>query len=244
MINSDNKTDKEDTILICLPFAGGSVSYFNKWRNHFSEKITLRLYELTGRGTRCDEDHYPDIKTAAQDMFNKMEQDDVFANRYSLFGHSMGSIIAAELCILIRKYQKRNPIHVFFSGEGVPTDIPYRKKIHSLEKNAFIEELKLLGGISDEFFEYPDLQDFFIPILRNDLRISETALFEDIEPFPFNISVLTGRDDNWSVQDIFGWNKLTTGVCSIHYFNGGHFYIDHNIEKIISIIRATLFQKN
>lgn len=225
-------------ILICLPYAGGSSTFYNKWKQFLPSNIEMGIYELAGRGTRAsDSTNYACIEDIAADLFSQMDADNLFNKPYYLFGHSLGALIAVKLCNLIREKGKMPPAHLFASGEGAPTHTREQKKLHLLNDQEFVSELKKLGGMTDDFFNYPELQEYYLPILRNDLMIAETAVFNGILPFDFNMSVLVGKKDTWTVDQIYKWNSYTSGVCSFHFFNGGHFYLTDYGKEIIHIIK-------
>lgn len=228
-------------ILICLPYAGGSSTFYNKWKQFLPSNIEMGIYELAGRGTRAsDSTNYACIEDIAADLFSQMDADNLFNKPYYLFGHSLGALIAVKLCNLIREKGKMLPAHLFASGEGAPTHTREQKKLHLLNDQEFVSELKKLGGMTDDFFNYPELQEYYLPILRNDLMIAETAVFNGILPFDFNMSVLVGKEDTWTVDQIYKWNSYTSGICSFHFFNGGHFYLTDCGKEIIHIIKSCL----
>ena len=228
-------------ILICLPYAGGSSTFYNKWKQFLPSNIEMGIYELAGRGTRAsDSTNYACIEDIAADLFSQMDADNLFNKPYYLFGHSLGALIAVKLCNLIREKGKMLPAHLFASGEGAPTHTREQKKLHLLNDQEFVSELKKLGGMTDDFFNYPELQEYYLPILRNDLMIAETAVFNGILPFDFNMSVLVGKEDTWTVDQIYKWNSYTIGICSFHFFNGGHFYLTDCGKEIIHIIKSCL----
>ena len=228
-------------MLICLPYAGGSSTFYNKWKQFLPSNIEMCVYELAGRGTRSsDSTNYTCIEDIAADLFSQMDADNLFSKPYYLFGHSVGALITIKLCNLIREKGKILPAHLFVSGEGAPIHTREQKKLHLLNDQEFVSELKKLGGMTDDFFNYPELQEYYLPILRNDLKIAETAVFNGTLPFDFNMSVLVGKEDTWTVDQIYKWNSYTTGICSFHFFNGGHFYLTDCGEEIIHIITSCL----
>lgn len=89
-------------------------------------------------------------------------------------------------------------------------------------------------------FLFPELQEYYLPILRNDLKIAETAVFDTIIPFDFNLSVLIGKEDVWTSDQIFKWNDYTNGICNFHFFQGGHFYLSNYGKEITHIISHCL----
>lgn len=90
--------------LICLPYAGGSSTYYNRWRHFLPSNIEMCMYELAGRGTRASEPiTYTNLDDITTDLFSQMDADNLFYRSYYLFGHSLGALIAIKLCDLIRK---------------------------------------------------------------------------------------------------------------------------------------------
>ena len=227
--------------LICLPYAGGSSTYYNRWRQFLPPNIEMCIYELAGRGARASVPTiYKNLDDIVKDLFSQMDADNLFCRPYYLFGHSLGALITIKLCDLIRRKEKALPIHLFVSGEGAPIHTREHKKIHMLNDQDFIYELKKLGGITDDFFLFPELQEYYLPILRNDLKIAETAVFDTIIPFDFNLSVLIGKEDVWTSDQIFKWNDYTNGICNFHFFQGGHFYLSNYGKEITHIISHCL----
>lgn len=91
-------------MLICLPYAGGSSTFYNKWKQFLPSNIEMCVYELAGRGTRSsDSTNYTCIEDIAADLFSQMDADNLFSKPYYLFGHSLGALITIKLCNLIRE---------------------------------------------------------------------------------------------------------------------------------------------
>ncbi len=94
-----------------------------------------------------------------------------------------------------------------------------------MDDEAFKKEVFLLGGTPQEFFEHPELLDLFLPILKNDFRIAETvATGDEIHPLDTDISILTGKQDDLSPEQIAGWQMHTRKTCRPYFFEGGHFF--------------------
>lgn len=228
--------------LICVPYAGGSASIYFKWKNLLQRSgIELVAPELAGRGRRLHEAFYSSIKDAAGDLYFQLLPALAKGN-YSIFGHSMGSLIAFELLNKIRESKLPMPQHIFFSGRIAPhmTD-PGRLVYHKLEDADFIREIVRLGGTSSQVFDDPDLKALFIPILRNDLRITETYLHENrYDPFPVNISVFIGKTEEATGEQITGWKEYAGKNFDIHYFNGGHFFLNDQYPVMIKVMEQLL----
>lgn len=232
------------TKLFCFPYAGGSAALYSKWNDLLHSSIALQPVELAGRGKRIYEPHYQDIGEAIDDVFH-IVKDQVKVFRYALFGHSLGALIAFELAMKLRALNLPAPEHIFFSGRGAP-HIPRskdRKIYHKLPDDEFKESIMELGGTPKEFFEYPELLEILLPTLKNDFRISETytyAHYEDAAPFSHDITVFLGKDESVTPEQMAGWRQHSQKVCSIYYYEGGHFFIHDKMAETADIINRTL----
>ena len=222
--------------LFCFPYAGGSSAVYSKWSGLINKRlIDLRMIELAGRGIRMQEPLYKDVDEMINDIFTQI-QPELDDGPFAFFGHSMGAMIAYELTRKLQQEQLPLPVHVFFSGRGAP-HIKKGRMFHNLEPEDFRRELILLGGIPDGFFDNEELAALFLPILRNDFRLSEIAPFEEkITPLDSNITIFIGASEDLSPDQRSGWNQHTKGNCRIYEFDGGHFFINEKALPVIRII--------
>lgn len=226
--------------LFCFPYAGGSATIYNKWRKHLREEVELIPVELPGRGKRINEAFYRDIPGAVEDVLHIIRKE-VQQSPYALFGHSMGAMIAYHLAQKIGKSDMAQPVHVFISGRGAPSVRREDKKRYSLMNDEeFLEAVIDLGGTSEDFLQHPELVELFFPLLRNDFQLSESEATEDVVvPLDSDITVLLGKDEDLTAEQCTGWRNHTEHTCNMIYFNGGHFFIHEETEKIAEIINST-----
>jgi surfactin synthase thioesterase subunit len=227
--------------LFCIPFAGGSATVYNTWREHMRENIELLPIELAGRGSRWNRPLYPTFDDAVADVYEAIRRlvDDL---PYALFGHSMGSWIAYELAHRLSAEGHRPPAHLFLSGRRAPT-APYAGPIlHTLPEAEFVEALVGLGGVSRELFDDPELRAIFLGIIRADLKITETYQYVDRgRLLDVPATVLNGKSDSTiAVRDLFPWRSLFSGPCSICAMEGGHFFVTQNVGAVTRVINQTL----
>lgn len=84
-------------------------------------------------------------------------------------------------------------------------------------------------------------EDINFPNKKFDAIYSSFSLnFDTIIPFDFNLSVLIGKEDVWTSDQIFKWNDYTNGICNFHFFQGGHFYLSNYGKEITHIISHCL----
>ena len=227
--------------LFCFPYAGGSAAIFTKWKRYLDPAIELFPVELSGRGSRLYEPFYNNVTEAVDDVF-QLIYDDIRHVPYALFGHSMGSLIAYELTKKLRANDLLLPSHVFFSGRGAPhIKRADEKKYHLMDDVEFKREVIELGGTPKEFFEHPDLLNLFLPVLKNDFRLAEEEREEAVPvPLETDITVFLGKGDDLTAAQCDGWKVLTKQLCSVYYFEGGHFFIHEETRKLVGLINHTL----
>ncbi len=234
--------------LFCFPYAGGSASIFSKWNRHLNinNGIELIPVELAGRGRRMQEPLYEELPEAIEDLYQSIKRE-IAGSAYAFFGHSLGGLLVYELARKVRKLGIRQPLHLFFSGKSAPSIARRADKIyHLMNDETFKKEVMELGGTPREFFDHPELINLFLPLLRNDFRLAETNLAnEEVEPFDYDISVFLGKKDHEiSADQANGWKAHTKGSCSIHYFNGDHFFLHDEIGRISELINDVLRKKS
>ena len=227
--------------LFCFPYAGGSAVVYHGWKRYLDPRIELIPIELAGRGKRMSEPPYRTIEEATEDVYRLISRQ-LTGSPYAFFGHSMGSLIAYELAQLHSREGLPAPLHIFFSGRSSPDVCKSEEdRFHLLNDTDFRNRLIALGGTPPELFTSRQLMDIFVPLLRNDFRITETYLPpERIEALDCNITILLGRNDGHTVQQSQGWRAHTKKECHIHIFEGGHFFLHENAAPIAGIINRTL----
>jgi medium-chain acyl-[acyl-carrier-protein] hydrolase len=227
--------------LFCFPYAGGSAVLYNNWKNLLDPAILLCPVELAGRGSRIAEPFYANIPEMITDVYTKI-RDKIHDGPYAFFGHSMGAMIAYKLAHLLRKQGLPEPACIFFSGRSAPHIMrDERKNYAQMNDEVFIKEVLELGGTPAELFMYPELVNYYLPLLRNDFTLAEeTVMMEKIEPFNFNITTLFGDEEDLNCEQRIGWKAHTKKKCNIHVLSGGHFFIHSSMQEVTEIINDTI----
>ncbi len=227
--------------LFYLPHAGGAATSMYKWSGRLKSFIEPIPIELSGRGARYNEAPYSDFIDAVKDIF-EIFKENVGGDDYVLVGHSMGATLIYELYYKILGSGLKLPIHMFFSGSKPPHTRQENEKIHMLEDDLFLNEIKKFGGLSDEMLNIDKFKRIFTPLLKEDYRIFEDYKFSDkISKIKCNISVMYGNED-LSYEELRGWERLAN-VCFYEKFNGGHFYFDSNAIKFASYINRRIMEE-
>jgi surfactin synthase thioesterase subunit len=228
-------------VLYCFPYAGGSADIFHKWKPYVNRSIELRPLELAGRGRRINDPPYNDFYQIIEEILPILIRETQLKD-YAFFGHSMGGKIIFELAREIVLQKLPPPRHLFFAGVGAPNvKIKDQKDYLKLSDEEFKEEVIEMGGTPENFFDEPELEKVFLPLLRNDFKLSFMNDFSDeVIAFPCDISVFAGTEEDLTPEQILGWRDFTTGCCSINYFKGGHFFINDHVRLIVSKVNKEL----
>lgn len=227
--------------LFLFPYAGGAAASYNGFRQFLDPSVEFRAIELAARGRRMREPNYNNLDEAVDDVF-KLIKDELTQTPYALFGHSMGSMIAFELAYKIRDNNLPMPTHIIFSGRAAPHITREGKRtLHHLSDEEFKKQLLEMGGTPKEFFEHPELLEVFLPLLKGDFRLTETYTHgKKNAPLDVDITVLCGKEDEDTPEEVEAFREHTTKNCDIHYFDGGHFFIHEETKRVLDIINAAI----
>lgn len=227
--------------LFCLPYAGGSAAIYYKWKRYLDSNIEVVPLELAGRGRRMSESLYDSMLNAVDDIYNNIKPI-IRDCEYAFYGHSMGTIIAFELCRKILDENERQPLHLFVSGRYPPSTKRAEKHISKLPDSIFLEEVCKLGGTSTELVVNKELCDIFVPILKADYRIIEEYKYINSDKmFNYGITAFNGKGDTEvSYNEMKEWGQHTLLQSLIYEFEGNHFFINDKIAEIAEIINCTI----
>ncbi len=222
--------------LFCFPYAGGSANTFFPWVDRFSDDIELVLIQPPGRGVRMMESPHDNIDDLLDEI---MIHSEYFATTpYIIFGHSLGSRVAFELCCRFRTHGIPLPSFFIASGSGAPHILSDKKSIYHLPKDKFISELRKLKGTPEEILANEELMDILLPVLRADFKIAMLHLSQKVS-MPFPISVLHGEEDvEISDEAISSWKELSDASCEIINLPGDHFFIEKFPDSVIACVKV------
>lgn len=226
--------------LYCLPCAGGTIGMYRGWKRNLNDNIDVCPIELAGRGNRFSEPLYNNFDEAIEDVCRMVSigQD----TTYALFGHSMGSILSYELARRIKMQSLPSPKHIFFSSSYSP-ETRSKRFYNEMSREQILDETFKMGGTAREVIENKELMDLFLPIIRSDFHVLKTyqrvQAYGDLLDCP--ISIMYGEHDpDIDTDEIALWKNYTSNTCEFQVYNGGHFYINENKDKVLNYIESKL----
>jgi medium-chain acyl-[acyl-carrier-protein] hydrolase len=222
--------------LFALPYAGASARMFRDWHQWFAPEVEVVAVELPGRGLHRRRPAVDRMDTMIERLLTAL--DPLLDVPFALFGHSMGALITFELCRALMKSGRRTPLHLFVSGMRAPHLVHHllrpENQVHNLPDLELIDAMRAFVGTPAGFFEDRGLRDLFLPILRADLRLSETYLHAVSSPLQHPITIFGGLEDRTAPTEcLHEWRLHTRGICTVRLLEGDHFFI-HQQQHIMA----------
>ncbi len=228
--------------LFCVPYSGASAMVYLKWRRSFLEAgIDIQPLELAGRGGKSAMPFYENMEEAVEDLLTDLQTSLKGQEPYALWGHSLGSILVFELAHAIRQRGLHAPQHLFFTGDN-PPGIKSGIVLHNLDLPEFKEEIIAMGATDASFFEDEEMLAFYLPVLRSDLKLAETYTLPAHSSYlNVPVAVINGNTDKEIVAaEMHRWNDITQKECMLYELEGGHFFINSQIKRVLEIIKISL----
>lgn len=224
--------------LFSFAYAGGDGHVFYPMKDSLAELgITVSPYMYRGRNNRQAEGHYQSIDEAGAEAASFIQDSCQDGQEYMLLGHSMGSLVAYECYQRLAKSGSRLPERMIFSGV-LPPDRLVQKKYDVDNDQRLIEQLAGLGGMSTDVLNIPEFREFFLPIIKNDVRIFDRYQMKQYPKIKVPVTVLTGASDAVSGEKVLGWKNHTEAAPMFIELEGDHFFLFKD-----SISYGDLFQK-
>lgn len=225
--------------LFLLHFAGGNCYSFRFLTPLLSDFEVIAL-ELPGRGRRMNEPLLNEFDEAAVDLYNQIMAS-LTTTQFLIYGHSMGAYLSLRVANMLEK-EGRFPAGVIVSGNAGPGIRHPEKKIrYLLDRPAFVEELKQLGGLPPELIENEELFGFFEPILRADFEIAERNELTKEPALQAPLYAMMGSTEE-NAADINNWSRFTNGRFNAEILEGDHFFIHRHPHRIAGII-STFYRR-
>lgn len=226
--------------IYCFPFAGGSAgSYYGlKKALEQTEGVLVVPMELRGRGSRFSEPLYDSFEDAIEDAYQQVKKH-LNGERFIIFGHSMGAILAYEVSRKINLEDGISNFTLIVSGMN-PPHARKKENLHSLSIDEFMVQMEKLGGIPKEVLENKELYKMCSRIMFSDVSMLELYESEKAEPLLVPICVLYGEKDSVTNERIYEWSSYTEKECEIHSFPEGHFYIFDKLSEVCQLFKQQI----
>jgi medium-chain acyl-[acyl-carrier-protein] hydrolase len=209
--------------LFCFPYAGGGAGIFRTWPERLWPEIEVCAIQLPGREDRFTETPFANLSSLIDALADVIYP--YLDIPFAFFGHSLGSLISFELTRRLRRQKAPCPIQLFVSASRAPQIPDPDPLIHQLPDAEFIEELGRFNGTPKAVLDNPELMEVFLPLLRSDISLWETYVYDHEAPLDCPISAFGGlEDEEVSREELAAWHDQTRSRFSIQMFSGDHFF--------------------
>jgi medium-chain acyl-[acyl-carrier-protein] hydrolase len=224
--------------LFCFPYAGGNAGLFRRWSHHLPT-VEIHALQLPGRGARMSESPCTSLPALVVNVAEALmaNRDD----RFILFGHSFGAIVAFEVARELRRRRHRLPECLFVSGCHAPTIGLARDTIYNSSDEDLVASLRALNGTPSAILDDPELIALMLPTLRADLELAETYVAVPDEPLPCPITGFRGvHDEDTSNGRFDAWHSQTLAGFTEHTLDGDHFFIHSHEARVLELLGESL----
>jgi medium-chain acyl-[acyl-carrier-protein] hydrolase len=225
--------------LFCLPWAGGNSSAYTAWRDAFGGDVEVCPIELPGRQRRWAESPFERLDPLVNALATALSGE--LRGRWSLFGHSMGALVAFELARALRRRGEGRPETLFVSAGPAPQLPRPQPWVHDQPDSVVLERLRALGGVPEELTAAPELMELVLPAIRADFAVCETYVHRPEPPLDCPIVAFSGAQDaEVPPERVEQWRSQTTGTFLHHLLPGGHFMINSERDTLLAAVRERL----
>ncbi|WP_433200635.1 thioesterase II family protein [Nocardia sp. CA-107356] len=224
--------------LVCFPHAGGSAMSFGRLAECVGSEYEVLAVQYPGRQDRRREPLVGNISDLVDGLLPELMEAVGGAQDFSLFGHSMGSVVAFEAGRRLEHELGSSARVLFASGRRAPSAALPELRVHLLNDRELAEQLVRFGGTPSALLEDPEFRELILSIVRNDYRAIETyeCSTDAMVSSPI-VAIVGDRDSDASFAQIEAWGSHTSGGFFAKSFPGGHFFIDSNCRAVGQLIR-------
>jgi medium-chain acyl-[acyl-carrier-protein] hydrolase len=210
--------------LFCLPYAGGAAAVYRSWGRALGPRFPVVAVELPGHGRRIAEPLCTSANTLVDRLLAELVED-MRAGPFAILGHSMGGQLAFQLTHELVRRGLPRPSRLFISAARSPMRAG-RDLLHALPDAELLEALGRLNGTSAEALAHRELVELMLPVVRADLRLTETWSFLPAEALDVPVSLLGGLSDPLAPPDeMERWRGYFAGEVERRSYSGDHFYL-------------------
>jgi len=227
------------TLLLCLPHAGGGAAAFSPWIPLAPPTLRICPVQLPGREKRVREQPVDDLSVLVLTLGPILKQH--LDKPFAIFGHSMGALIGFELSRELRRSYGLLPSRLFVSAARAP-QLPRRDPLISASSDQeLLNELSGLGGMASEVLRHKELLGLSLPTIRADLHLCESYVYRPEQALECPISAFGGLGDEGVTRDgLLAWEEQTSSAFKGRFYPGDHFYIRSNLHHVLAAIDTDL----
>jgi len=209
--------------VFCFHHAGGTAASYRKWTTKLLP-VRIICVELMGKGTRRGEPFIGNSKMLAQTLAQQIKAKTGSAP-FCLFGHSMGAVLAFEVCCILERLYGVKPEKLIVAGRQAPQDENRSEFKTYMDDQALIEELRRYQLTPEDVLQNEQFMSYYLPEIRRDYQLSESFCYNGERTDVPVIAHAALKDAGADRKMMKRWKEVTTNHFEIREFKGNHFFV-------------------
>ncbi len=185
------------------------------------------------RGDRLSHPAAPTVGDLAKDLFDAADWAGIGSIR--LFGHCMGAVVAFEFA----RIAERNGVAIdalWVSASEAPSAVAAAPALPMAESE-ILAEMVDLGGTDEALLADEDFVELLLMAVRADYAAFNRYSCEADVTIAADIYALGGDRDHRISEDMLRrWESHTGGAFTCSMFDGGHFYLNTQLEDVAELV--------
>jgi surfactin synthase thioesterase subunit len=129
------------------------------------------------------------------------------------------------------------PAGLFASGRRAPSRFR-QESVHRSSDAGILAEVRRLNGTASSVLGDEEMMQAALPALRGDYQAIETYTCPEDVTVTCPVTVLAGDSDpRTSLEEARAWERHTSGSFDLRVFPGGHFFLVHQSDEIMKLLR-------
>jgi medium-chain acyl-[acyl-carrier-protein] hydrolase len=225
--------------LLCFPYAGAGAAAFRGWAGGLPEWVDLCPVQLPGRENRLAEPPASHTEVLVAEMANGLQ--DLCTGSFGFFGHSMGGLLAYELCRELRRRGRQLPQLLLVSALPAPHLAHLRRRLSHLSDSELVAQMRRYQGTPRAVLENRELLQLMLHVLRADFGMLDVYSHIPEAPLELRIVAYAGRDDHEvPIPEMEAWRVHTAVSFDLRVFDGNHFFLHSREAAVLRDITAQI----
>ncbi|MFJ7241819.1 thioesterase II family protein [Streptomyces olivaceus] len=209
--------------LICLPFAGGGASVYQRMAALMPSWVETLAVQLPGREDRSREEPPARIDALVTACAIALRPYTIMP--YVLYGHCAGGLLAYEIAHEMGRRFGVWPQRLIVGEQPAPQAPPPAKPLHRLSDEELLAAVHERGGLPDAVARNAQLLEVLLPLLRSDFELWENYRHRPRSPLPFPITTVRGLTGSVDESALAGWAAQTGMGRRGVSVEGGHYFV-------------------
>ncbi|MEU6580697.1 alpha/beta fold hydrolase [Nocardia sp. NPDC046763] len=224
--------------LLIFPHAGAGASAYRVFARALAAEFDVVVFQYPGRQDRAREAALETLSEIAAGAFAEFrESAHETGVPLTIFGHSMGAVIAFEFARLAEA-AGLNVRLLIASSAAAPARIAALPG-HPTEDEALLDHMSALNGTGAEVLGSRDVLRLALPVMKADYRAFDAYSCAADTAVAAPILVLGGDEDEFvAPRDLYAWESHGHGGIRVTLFSGGHFYLNDHVDGIAELLAA------